>query len=45
MKLNKEDLFLVAVILFGHLAAVFAAVDLYENSVAERAAERAEIAK
>ena len=42
MKLNKEDLFLIAVILFGHIAAVFAAVNLYENSVAERAAEHAE---
>lgn len=42
MKLSKEDLFLVAVIIFGHIAAAFAAIDLYENSVAERAAEHAE---
>lgn len=41
MKLSKEDLFLIAVILFGHIAAVFAAVDLYENQVAERAAQHA----
>ena len=42
MKLSKEDLFLIAIIIFGHIAAVFAAVDLYENQVAERAAQHEE---